>query len=123
MIPTVHLNGTSREELCLQLQRADDALLAAYEALSATAPHGRDYYPQGEDAIVKATAEHRSRLRRLIGRSSTRSSRCGMASTRRQKRRGCKAPFRRHFGLCEGAQYKPPVAAVNNERPGHTRRG
>jgi hypothetical protein len=66
MIPTVHLNGTSREELCLQLQRADDALLAAYEALSATAPHGRDYYPQGEDAIVKATAEHRSRLRRLI---------------------------------------------------------
>jgi hypothetical protein len=65
MIPTVHLNGTSREELCLLLDKANIALLAAYVAVSATAPHGRDYYPQGEEAFVKATAEHRSRLRRI----------------------------------------------------------
>lgn len=65
MIPTVHLNGTSREALVAQLRQAGTALLAARHALENAAPHGRDYYPQGDEAIVQATAEHRSRLRRI----------------------------------------------------------
>lgn len=65
MIPTVHLNGTSREELIRQLQQAVTALMEAHYALENAAPHGRDYYPQGEGAIQQAIAEHRERLMKL----------------------------------------------------------
>jgi hypothetical protein len=64
-LPTVHLHGTSREELCRQLRRADAALLSAYGAVAATAPDGRDYFPQGDAAIAEAIKEHRNRLRRI----------------------------------------------------------
>jgi len=65
MIPTIHLNGTSKEELCEQIRNAGSALHDAIEALSKAAPHGRDYYPQGDDAFRKAQEEHNSRLYRL----------------------------------------------------------
>jgi hypothetical protein len=65
MIPTIHLNDTSREELIRQLQRAVEALTDAHFALENAAPHGRDYYPQGEDAIQQAMADHRERLMKL----------------------------------------------------------
>jgi hypothetical protein len=65
MKPTIHLNGTSRDELLRQLTTAGGALRKAIGALSDAAPHGRDYYPQGSSAITKATAEHVSRLSRL----------------------------------------------------------
>jgi hypothetical protein len=38
-----------------------DALIAVQDAICAvrkTAPHGRDYYPQGEGAIIQAMQEH-----------------------------------------------------------------
>jgi hypothetical protein len=35
MVPTVHLNGTSREELCLQLEDACDAVRVAITKLRA----------------------------------------------------------------------------------------
>jgi hypothetical protein len=44
--PTIHLNGTSAETL-------------------ARAPNGRDYYPQGPDAIKTANHEHLQRMSRL----------------------------------------------------------
>jgi hypothetical protein len=65
MIPTIHLNGTSREELIRQLQQAVTALTEAHRALENAAPHGRDYYPQGKGAIQQAVIEHRERLMRL----------------------------------------------------------
>jgi hypothetical protein len=65
MIPTIHLNGTSREELIRQLRVASEALLEARRALERTAPHGRDYYPQGKGAIQQAQTEHYERLRRI----------------------------------------------------------
>ena len=65
MIPTVHLNGTSLAELQTALRIAYGAVHAAIDAVSQCAPHGRDYYVQGPDAIGKATAEHRSRIDRL----------------------------------------------------------
>jgi len=65
MVPSIHLNGTSREDLVKQLLDANLALIKAIEAVRHAAPHGRDYYPQGPEAITKAMAEHKSRLRRL----------------------------------------------------------
>lgn len=64
-LPTIHLNGTSKERLVDALCDASNALNEAYEALKQTAPNGRDYYPQGNDALAAATSEHMDRLRRL----------------------------------------------------------
>lgn len=63
--PTVHLNGTSKEELQRQLRDAHEAIGKAIEAMAQAAPHGRDYYPQGSSVIYNAQAEHTSRVRRL----------------------------------------------------------
>lgn len=65
MIPTIHLNGTSREDLIGRLRAAGEALLGARHALESLAPHGRDYYPQGKGAIQQAMTEHYERLRRI----------------------------------------------------------
>lgn len=56
--PTIHMNGTSRTALLDALLDAGHAVTLAREALMACAPHGRDYYPQGEAAIGQATREH-----------------------------------------------------------------
>jgi hypothetical protein len=66
MIPTVHLNGTSRNELQNQLFNARKAIRTAIEALSAACPHDRDYYVQSPNAGPVARNQHRDRLRRLI---------------------------------------------------------
>lgn len=64
-VPTVHLNGTSFAGLYDPLVRAGDDLSAALGSLAECAPHGRDYYLQGEDAYAKARTEHLSRVARL----------------------------------------------------------
>lgn len=64
-LPTIHLNGTSKESLVDSLCTASFALDAAYTALKQTAPNGRDYYPQGPAALQQAESEHLDRLRRL----------------------------------------------------------
>lgn len=61
MIPSIHLNGTSKSDLIEQqcdVRRAADALL---DALRKAGPNGRDYYPQGTDALRKAQAEYAER--------------------------------------------------------------
>ena len=65
ILPTIHMNGTSREELVAQLEFASMALETAYQTLKRAAPNGRDYYPQGPEAIGVATAEHMARLKKL----------------------------------------------------------
>ena len=67
MIPTIHLNGTSRIALLAAHMEAGRKLRAAIDALRETAPHGRDYYPQGNGAISVAMREYQSRLDRLQG--------------------------------------------------------
>lgn len=62
-IPTIHLNGTSREALVEQLCEAVHALRIAGRALAAACPNGRDYYPQGEQAIQHALSQHAARLK------------------------------------------------------------
>ena len=64
-IPTVHMNGTSRDNLVNPLREAYKALRIALDKLAETAPNGRDYYPQGPDAINRAMDEYRSRQERL----------------------------------------------------------
>ena len=60
MLPTIHLNGTSKRELLEQYSAARQALEAALTALSNAAPNGRDYYPQGPMAILHAQDQHRA---------------------------------------------------------------
>jgi len=64
-VPTIHLNGTSKDSLIEGLCEASQSLNDAYDALKRTAPNGRDYYPQGPLALDAATDEHMGRLRRL----------------------------------------------------------
>ena len=65
MIPTVHLNGTSQRDLLEQLSDANHALHEAGRKLAAACPNGRDYYPQGVDAILLAMTQHELRMRKL----------------------------------------------------------
>jgi len=58
IIPTIHLNGTSKEELARQLEDAHSAITFAQTKLRQAAPNAPDYYPQGPDAIYQATDDH-----------------------------------------------------------------
>lgn len=64
-LPTIHLNGTSPERLVEALETAYDKLREAREALAETAPNGRDYYPQGPQALYAAQDEHLARDNKL----------------------------------------------------------
>lgn len=66
-LPTVHLNGTSVESLLEQNEQVQRALRATLEAMSLAAPHGRDYYPQGNEALGKALEEHKARVDLIQG--------------------------------------------------------
>lgn len=67
MVPTVHLNGTSRESLIRGLEKAYVAITQAIDAVCDAAPHGRDYYVQDlGDAYNRARDEHESRVRKLV---------------------------------------------------------
>ena len=59
--PTIHGNGTSAAELRDLYTAAYRAVTEAGDVLAKTGPSGRDYYPQGPDAIQRATMEHRAR--------------------------------------------------------------
>lgn len=65
MVPTIHLNGTSAERLLEALEAAYIAVGEAQQKLAEAAPNGRDYYPQGADALYKAQDEHFARMQRL----------------------------------------------------------
>lgn len=61
-IPTVHMNGDTREELIRVnmrvYEKAGDLLTALYQS----GPNGRNFYPQGVEAIIHAAEEHRDRI-------------------------------------------------------------
>jgi hypothetical protein len=65
MIPTVHFNGTLKEELISLHLNAANAVRAAIRAVSQASPNGRDFYVQGDGALHKAEAENRGRLDQL----------------------------------------------------------
>lgn len=66
-VPSVHLNGTGRAELCRQLEAAHTALESGAEALGRAAPNARDYYVQSPEAFALARAEHVQRLGAIEG--------------------------------------------------------
>ena len=66
MIPTVHLNGTSKNELLAQVEEAQRGVSVALRAMSSAAPNGRDYYPQGPSAYAEAEREHLARVNKLV---------------------------------------------------------
>ena len=65
ILPTIHMNGTSKADLLDRYMTAMLAVEAAIDAVTQTGPHGRDYYPQGDDALRQAQAAHQDRLKRL----------------------------------------------------------
>ena len=65
MKPTIHLNGTSKAALLEDWDQAHEALTIGLRLLCQAAPNGRDYYPQGPDAIHKAQIEHTERVHRV----------------------------------------------------------
>lgn len=65
IFPTIHLNGTSAQELLDQIDMAHAALIAAREELCKAAPNARDYYVQPGDAFGQANREHHARLSAL----------------------------------------------------------
>jgi polysaccharide pyruvyl transferase WcaK-like protein len=64
-VPTIHMNGTSQQELLDQICMALSAIRDAEQAMRAVTPNGRDYYPQGPDAIQEALRQHANRLHNL----------------------------------------------------------
>lgn len=64
-VPTIHINGSSREFLINDMLQATDAIRAAIDAVRKAAPNARDYYPQGTGAFDRAMTEHRARLAKL----------------------------------------------------------
>lgn len=66
--PSIHLNGTSKDELLKQVVDAHAKLSEALTALSKSAPHKRDYYIQanGDDNYRRAVNQYVSRSQRII---------------------------------------------------------
>jgi hypothetical protein len=64
-IPTIHLNGTSRESLLQDLIKALEALTDATDAVQKCSPNARDYYVQGNEAFPLARSQHEKRLQAL----------------------------------------------------------
>lgn len=66
-VPTVHLNGSSRDDLVGQCREVYRAITQAMEALNQAAPHARDYYVQDDpEAFEKARRQHEARAQKLI---------------------------------------------------------
>ena len=66
MFPTIHLNGTAKADLLEAIEQAHAAVMQAQKKLAETAPNGRDYYPQGPQAIYEAQNEHCARMQKLL---------------------------------------------------------
>lgn len=64
--PSVHINGTSANELMRQLQEAHRAGRKFVEALEDASPNARDYYPQGDSAFSAARKEHEARVQAVV---------------------------------------------------------
>lgn len=65
MTPTIHSNGTSKQNLLQELTEAHAAVGAAIAALRQVTVHGRDYYVQGPAAYPQAREEMDRRLASL----------------------------------------------------------
>jgi hypothetical protein len=60
--PTVHMNGSGVENLMKDYLKSLTTLRLAIETLCNAAPHPRDYYVRGEEAIHAAKKQHHARV-------------------------------------------------------------
>jgi hypothetical protein len=66
LLPTIHMNGTAASDLLEGYIECGHALRQAIKDLeNHGAPNGRDYYPQGPDAIQTAQREHAARIAKV----------------------------------------------------------
>ena len=65
IFPTIHLNGTSKQQLLDDYCDVSHALNAAIEKMIENGPNGRDYYPAGDQAFPQAIKEHYDRIEKL----------------------------------------------------------
>lgn len=65
IFPTIHLNGSSPEQLHADYLAAYQAIRAAESALQSVEFNARDYYPQSGDAWKRAVAERTAQLTKL----------------------------------------------------------
>jgi hypothetical protein len=66
LVPTIHLNGNSRESLFDDYSKAAEAASQAVEALRSVDLHPRNYYVQGDDAWLKAREQHQEVMSGLL---------------------------------------------------------
>jgi hypothetical protein len=64
-VPSVHMNGTKDFDLLNQLVGAVEGLRLAQRNLMLAAPNGRDYYPQGQEAMQRVMDQHERRCQDL----------------------------------------------------------
>jgi hypothetical protein len=64
--PTIHMNGDTAKTLTGQWKAVYTASNALLEALRLARPHGRNFYPQGEQAISIAQNEHQQREQAVL---------------------------------------------------------
>ena len=64
IMPTVHLNGTSQNDLLEGWLKISHALGDALKAMYNEGPNGRDYY-QVPGAFTQAVAEHGARVEKI----------------------------------------------------------
>jgi hypothetical protein len=64
-IPTLHMNGTSRDGLVEPIIKVLDAIDRLQKLLQEVHPNGRDYYVQDPGAMQVAVAQHRRRCEKL----------------------------------------------------------
>ena len=55
--PTIHLNGTPADTLRANIEDAYAHAYKLLDLLKECRPNGRDYYPQGADAMARAVAQ------------------------------------------------------------------
>ncbi len=63
IVPVIHGNGSSKQDLMERRSKAWDALDTAYQALKATGPNSRDY--NGGEHYEQACEQHQRRLKML----------------------------------------------------------
>lgn len=66
-LPTVHLNGSSVNNLKDDWLWVSDAARTLLNKLTEASPNSRDYYPQGGSAYAIARDEHADRMRAVQG--------------------------------------------------------
>jgi hypothetical protein len=62
ILPTIHLNGTSKNDLLEGWLKMSHALGDALKLMYSEGPNGRDYYTQGPMGLHTAQAEHEARI-------------------------------------------------------------